>query len=325
MFRSDGRRRSARGNILISVLWVIVILSILVMGLSYEARSDMERTRLMRDRAKAYWMARGAVERVKYDYAALRQSQDVNDVLVTRYSYTFDEGTAECEVISNSSSMSVNSRSRELWEQLLKFYVDEQEAVAITDAIMDWRDEDNLLQASGNGAETEYYMSLNPPYPARNGPFYSVEEIMLVRGITEEMYYGTSQKPGLNEILDLSRQSLTRFDINTAPKGILMAFLEMTPEEATDLVRARSEQYFGNVNEAAEVVNITNMENLTTYFMSFRGSTFTIKATAFVNEARYTVETQVNYRGGGAFYHNVAHKDFSLEHVDQMAIEEPEE
>ena len=219
--------------------------------------------------------------------------------------------------------MSVNSTNKEMWNQLLSLYVDDQQADEISDAILDWRDEDDLHRL--NGVESDYYLGLNPAYPARNGPFFSVEELLLVRGITEEMFYGTWDKPGLIEVLDTGSQNLSRFDINTCPKGVLMAFLEMSSEDADELIRVRGEQYFDNMMDAANVVNIPNQENLTQYFMSFRGSTFTVKATAFVNEARYTVETLVSYKGGGSFYRTMAHKDFSLDHVDEMIIEEEEE
>ena len=313
------RLSKERGSILISVLWVIITMAVIVLGLSYEARSDMERTRMMRDRSRAYWLARAGIERVKYDYAALRQSQNEEDVLVTRYSYQFDQGTAECVVRSNSSMMSVNSKNKEMWQQMLSLYLeDETEQEAVADAILDWLDQDD--EVDGDGCETDYYLSLNPPYPARNGHFYSVEEILLVRGITETMFYGSWNKPGLIEVLDLNRQNISRFDVNTCPKGVLMAFLEMTSEEADELMAMRSEVYFGNNNEVSAAVTINNEENLNRYFMSFRGSTFTITATAYIegSPARYTVEDKVSYKGGGTFYRNLEHKDFSLNHVDEM-------
>lgn len=315
----------ARGNILISVLWVIVTMAILVMGLSYEARSDIERTRLTRDRARAYWLARAAVERVKHSYAVSRNSSDEDETLVTSYRFEFEDGFANCEVRSTSSMMSVNTMNRDMWLNLLKLYIeDDGERDAVVDNILDWRDEDDLHRL--NGVESSYYLSLSPPYPARNGPFFSVDEILLVKGITEDMYYGYGDIPGLVEILDLSRQNMQRFDINTCPKGILMSFLELTSEEADEVIRMRRDQYFNDINELASTVNVPNMQNLTDFFMSFRGATFTIKATAYVNNspARYTVEDEVSYKGGGTFYRNISHKDFSLEHVDDFPTEEDE-
>jgi len=55
-------------------------------------------------------------------------------------------------------------------------------------AIMDWRDEDS--DVSNFGAENEYYLSLPQPYYCKNAPFEAVEEMLLVRGATAELFYG---------------------------------------------------------------------------------------------------------------------------------------
>jgi hypothetical protein len=58
----------------------------------------------------------------------------------------------------------------------------------IADSIIDWRDTDE--QVSATGAESEYYQSLQPPYQCKNGPFETVEELLLVKGMTPELLYG---------------------------------------------------------------------------------------------------------------------------------------
>jgi DNA uptake protein ComE-like DNA-binding protein len=58
----------------------------------------------------------------------------------------------------------------------------------VADAIVDWRDTDDT--PSPYGAESEYYGSVQPPYRAKNGPFETVEELLLVKGVTPEMLYG---------------------------------------------------------------------------------------------------------------------------------------
>lgn len=322
-----------QGNVLISVLWVIVVMVILVMGLSYEARSDIERTMLYRDRARAYWLARAAVERVKYDHAAAKVQAinmgDQKDKRV-RFRYDFTDGWAECILLSDAAKMNINSQNREQWKQLFRMYgVDDQEADEITDAILDWRDADDLTQL--NGAEADYYQSLTPPYSPRNAPFFTVEEIMLVRGITEAMYYGSTvageQVPGLKDLLMVSSTNLNRFDINTCPRGLLMAFLEIGGMEADQIIRAREEKMFENVDEVNQIVAVNNPENLTKYFMPFAGqSAFTVRATAYVrgSRARYTVEAKIRYVGGSQLYTYESYKDFSLDHVDESSLEEEE-
>jgi type II secretory pathway component PulK len=56
------------------------------------------------------------------------------------------------------------------------------------DAILDWCDADDTSRALG--AESEYYSGLEPPYQPRNGTPASLEELLLVRGVTREQLFG---------------------------------------------------------------------------------------------------------------------------------------
>lgn len=58
----------------------------------------------------------------------------------------------------------------------------------IADAIMDWLDADE--EPRELGAEIEYYSGLSPPYAPKNGPMETVEELLLVRGVTPAMLFG---------------------------------------------------------------------------------------------------------------------------------------
>jgi uncharacterized membrane protein YgcG len=61
----------------------------------------------------------------------------------------------------------------------------------LADAILDWIDEDD--EPREFGCEIEYYSSLPAPYAPRNGPLITVEELLLVRGITPELLFGLDQ------------------------------------------------------------------------------------------------------------------------------------
>jgi hypothetical protein len=56
------------------------------------------------------------------------------------------------------------------------------------DAIVDWVDADDIKRTAG--AESADYGSLSNPYKAKNGPLNSLDELLLVRGVTPEMLYG---------------------------------------------------------------------------------------------------------------------------------------
>ena len=61
--------------------------------------------------------------------------------------------------------------------------------VEIADAILDWLDDDDSPREFG--AEAEYYSSLAPPYGPKNGPLETVEELLLVRGVTPQLLFGS--------------------------------------------------------------------------------------------------------------------------------------
>jgi hypothetical protein len=58
----------------------------------------------------------------------------------------------------------------------------------LSDAILDWLDTDDTPRSSG--AESDYYGSQTPPYQAKNGPLDSLEELLLVKGVTPQLLFG---------------------------------------------------------------------------------------------------------------------------------------
>ena len=58
----------------------------------------------------------------------------------------------------------------------------------VADAIMDWIDEDDDTREYG--AEYDYYQGLSSPYTPTNGPFNTVEELLLVQGVSPQLLFG---------------------------------------------------------------------------------------------------------------------------------------
>ena len=58
----------------------------------------------------------------------------------------------------------------------------------VADAILDWLDEDD--EERELGAESGYYAGMRPAYAAKNGPLETVEELLLVRGVSPELLFG---------------------------------------------------------------------------------------------------------------------------------------
>jgi hypothetical protein len=58
----------------------------------------------------------------------------------------------------------------------------------IANAIADWLDGDDVPREGG--AESEAYQGLGSPYKAKNGPLNSLDELLLVQGVTPQLLYG---------------------------------------------------------------------------------------------------------------------------------------
>src|SRR5262245_22885330 len=58
----------------------------------------------------------------------------------------------------------------------------------IANSIIDWIDPDE--EPRSGGAENEYYQTLSTPYQAKNAPLDSLEELLLVKGVTPQLLFG---------------------------------------------------------------------------------------------------------------------------------------
>src|SRR5262249_35407736 len=68
----------------------------------------------------------------------------------------------------------------------------------IANSILNWMDPSGNVRSPG--ADASYYSSLNPPYRMKNGPLDSLEELLLVKGVTPQLLFGNDKNR--NGVLD---------------------------------------------------------------------------------------------------------------------------
>ncbi|MGA7980476.1 MAG: type II secretion system protein GspK, partial [Chromatiaceae bacterium] len=195
-----GARRQ-RGIALLLVLWVIALLTIIAVGLSATQRTETAlagnqvnsaRFRALADAAVDYGMLNMMVQPIAaqgtQDQAAQAQEQDnlwVPDG--TAHTWGFAGETMEIAVSNEGSRIDLNQAPRELLVGLFTAaQVPDDEVNALADAVIDWRDPDDLRSA--DGAEDSDYEAAGRPYGAKDGPFDSVEELQQVLGFTHQLY-----------------------------------------------------------------------------------------------------------------------------------------
>jgi len=199
-----------RAIALILVLWAIAVLSLVAGGLSFAIRQNVAISNIEKSRMTSHHLARAGVER------AIAEIMDDPKLSDTMSDFWYDDAAAFQEVELTGGTFSVTHEGYELVpvalygagdesaklnvnvatrEQLLKL-PDMTESIA--SAIIDWRDENEEPEVEG--VEGGYYDSLNHPYMIRNGPFKTVRELLLVRGVTAELFYG--EDTNTNGLLD---------------------------------------------------------------------------------------------------------------------------
>jgi len=161
-------------------------------------------------------------------------------------------------LIEQPNGQKFNESQRTLWERFLQYYADrkelkldlkdDSEPQAIINSLKDWMDSGDDDAITGlSGAEMSYYQDKEPPYPCRNGPLTDLNELLLVKGITPELYYGTREVPGIARYLTVHGMqpgegtNFTfpgRINLTTAELPVLFALL---PSENRDLVEAVDE------------------------------------------------------------------------------------
>ena len=122
----------------------------------------------------------------------------------------------------------VKERNEPLIEALRQFFfLRDGDTFDPVDAIIDWLDYGDMDAQEPDGAESDYYLSLETPYPCKNGPMDTIEELLLVKGITPERYFGDAeqgQQP-LSEYLTVHGDWDGRVNVNTAQEDVIAAII----------------------------------------------------------------------------------------------------
>lgn len=167
------------------------------------------------------------------------------------YRISIDDVDCDVHIEDEGGKINLNSINDDNKDILIEFLLSkelkEEDAEAITDAVIDWKDEDDLHHIKG--AETPYYESLPEPYEAKNSQFDSKEELLLVRGITPIIF-------------DKIREEVTVFggdkiNLNFADRDVILS-IPGIDEEAVDALME-------HINENG---SIKNEEELRSIFFS---------------------------------------------------------
>ncbi|MFN7937474.1 MAG: type II secretion system protein GspK [Bryobacteraceae bacterium] len=241
-----------RGGALLTVLWLSAALSAIAFSVATTVRGEIERAATASDGVKGYFLARGALQRALLwvQWTEFRNMDGSPRYWVPgtpRLHFEFPNGAADVDLIPESAKLNVNTALPEdLFRLMQALGFDPARASEITAAIIDWR----APAPQGMTEFDSYYLGLTPSFRARHASIEEIEEILMVKGMTPELFHGTyvrdaegklSPRSGLRDCLSVYPGG--QIDVNYAHPAVLAA-VGLTPDAIAAIVTARRLQPF---------------------------------------------------------------------------------
>jgi general secretion pathway protein K len=243
------------GSALLSVLWLSAALSLIAFTVATNVRGEIERTSTEVDSLRDYYLATAGIDRALL-YIQWGGKYFPRPTPVLRF--TFPSGEAVVEIIPESSKFDINRAVPQDLQNLIQAEgTSPEQAAQITAAIAEWR------TPSPGGSFTDfdkYYLSLRPSFHARHASFEEIEELLLVRGMTPDLFHGRFDQdaqgrlvpvPGLKDCLSVYG-GVSNFDVNTV-SPMLMRSLGVSPATVAGILAYRAGQPIKGMADVASL------------------------------------------------------------------------
>lgn len=243
-------RKTRAGIALIIVLIIVVVLGMLAAAFAYAMKVETTLARHTTFNSDLDWAGRAGVEVAKWVLGIETQESrgvdslklksmggpgDTNSILygvdLKNYQIVGPLGetiaTLSFDIQDLDRKFNINTADKLILDEAMTIIgVDAAEASTIVSSILDWRDRGS--DQTPGGAESQFYESQDPPYFAKDGPIDDLSELLLVRGVTPGIYYG-SGAAGMPGVLNRNNSLRTSvFDEPTYPIGLVNLFTPLS-------------------------------------------------------------------------------------------------
>ncbi len=187
-----------RGFALLLTLLIVFLLTVLIFEVNFQVKTDLLAAGNFRDDLAAYYIAEAGISAGKALLEEDKETGNTSDNLTELWAspipeYALGDGTFAGQITDESGKFNLNSLLDSqgkpiLWkrEQLARLFSLLEVDPDRVDPIIDWMDKNS--ETENHGAEDETYLAQDPPYPTKNRPLDTLEEIRFIKGITPEVY-----------------------------------------------------------------------------------------------------------------------------------------
>jgi len=266
-FRNNFPISDNRGAALVITLLVIATLTGLTVAFSEDSGTELSLAGYAKDGYRAYQIARSGVDLAR---ALLDEDEDRDMDTLSEDWALFDadsfpeklpeEVTLTARIIDENSKININSLINEEGEidedkaeQLSRLFSVLGFSDSYVNSILDWLDSDDIERV--DGAESYYYQSLEPPYECFNGPFLTVGQVFMVKGLENIRRFGDEPEKSLLDYITI--YSNGQVNINTASAEVLQSLDDALDESvAQSIIDYRSEEGFLSLDDLGKVASI---------------------------------------------------------------------
>lgn len=210
---------------LILVLWVITLLTIMAGSFALSIRREASVISSARDSAEASAVAGAGILIAQQ----MLLNPDKNERWLangTVYPVKYADTEIRVKIFSEQGKININKGNKKLLENLIRYVgLEDEEVMKIADAILDWRDSNDLTRL--NGAEKDQYYDEGLKYKPRNKPFQSTEELQLVLGMNGDLFREI-------EAMITIHSNKGNVDKNSASQEVLSVLAGDTPDKQKD-------------------------------------------------------------------------------------------
>lgn len=280
----SGRRENQRGIALLVTLLAVALMTFVVIDFTYSATTAYRGAANQMNELRADYLARSGVE---VGLALLAQdarqaTREPYDSLQDLWAAPFppievDAGTAGVSIVDETRKLNINQLvnfstgavNQAFAQALARLLANLDVSPEVVPAIVDWLDTDGV--PSPGGAESEFYLTLAPPYEPRNGPMPTIGDLRMIRGIDEASFIK------LRRVLTVVPDS--RVNVNTAPPEVLAALspdFENSPSLVQAIIEARQEQPFKTVGDLSNVPGVAAIAASLSALLTTQSDFFTV-------------------------------------------------
>jgi general secretion pathway protein K len=291
--------REERGAVLIIVLWVFIFLFVVALDFAASVREEGTAAARYSEEAQNYYLALAGFQQGLYKlFSSSSQSDKAGAAAPLQATELVDGAWSEGELqgakfrvrlLDEAGKINLNRADEDMLRRVFSnLGIEEPRRSTLIDSIMDWRDEDDLHRASG--AESDYYSGLPNPYTARNGPFDTVEDLLWVKGMTVEDFYGSEddgvRSVGLREVLTVDSPS-NRVNLRTAPPEVIHALMGLPLEKSRAFVEERKKLSDKTLADLIKLLSVDSVDVAQRYFVFVPASIITIEAAGYRNDSAF--------------------------------------